>query len=404
MRLGGQFWRFWAAAVAVNLGDGIRLAAFPLVAASLTDDPFLVAAVAAATALPWLVTGLIAGAWADRYSARLLLASADALRLGVLAMLVVLLLADAATPLLLGVSAFLVGVGETIRDTTAQTIVPRLVPGALIERANGRLAAGEIVANEFIGPLLGGLLFAVGAALPFVANSAVLVFAILLVLGLPVLALPATAATSVDGSRRRVSVGVRWVARHEVLRPLVLVGALVALADSAWFAVFVVYVQDRLDLGATAFGGLIAVGAAGGLCGSLLADRMIGRTRHRMVILGGIAAAAISPALLLIAPSVWLAATVVLITSAGFAVFNVAVISLRHRLTPPDLLGRVVAVSRTAILGAAAFGALAGGVAATAFGLDAPLVLAAVLGVVAFMAWLATSPPHRAFGDGTPAV
>jgi MFS family permease len=404
MQLSGKFWRFWSAAVAVNLGDGIRLAAFPLVAASLTDDAFVVAAVAAATTLPWLLTGPIAGAWADRYSARALLASADALRLGVLAMLIVLILADAVTPTILGGSAFLIGVGEAVRDITAQTVVPRLVPTSLIERANGRLAAGEIVANEFIGPLAGGLLFAVGAAIPFVANSAVLIFAILLVLGLPALALRVTPSPPNDGSRGRLSVGLRWVARHAVLRSLVVVGALVALADSAWFAVFVVYVQDRLDLGATAFGGLLAVGAAGGLSGSLLADRMIGQARHRMVILGGIAAAVISPALLLIAPSVWLAAAVVLITSAGFGVFNVAAISLRHRLTPPDLLGRVVAVSRTAIIGAAAFGALAGGVAATAFGLDAPLVLAAVLGVVAFMAWLATSPPHRAFGDGTPAV
>lgn len=393
MTLGQEFWRFWAATVAVNLGDGIRLAAFPLVAASLTDDTLLVAVVAAAATLPWLVTGLVAGSWADRYNARILLAGADTLRLAVLTVLVVLFLFDAADIRVLAASAFLLGVGETVRDTTAQTVVPRLVPNSLLERANGRLAAGEVAANEFVGPLVGGLLFAAGAVLPFLANSAALAFAILLVLGIPVLGLRVAASTQVDARGAGVASGVRWLVRHSTLRTLVMVGALVALADSAWFAIFVVYAEDRLQLGPAAFGGLLAVGAAGGLLGSLLAEHLIGWFRHRVVIIGAIAAAAVTPALLLIATSIWLAAAVVLVTSAGFGSFNVAVVSLRHRLTPGELLGRVTAASRTVILGAGAVGALAGGAVGSVLGLEAPFALAASLGVLALVIWILVS--HR---------
>ncbi|HEX8930534.1 MAG TPA: MFS transporter, partial [Actinomycetota bacterium] len=64
--LGRPFWTFWTASALANIGDGIRLAAFPLLAASLSAGPVGVAAVTAAQALPWLVTGLAAGALADR--------------------------------------------------------------------------------------------------------------------------------------------------------------------------------------------------------------------------------------------------------------------------------------------------------------------------------------------------
>jgi MFS family permease len=133
--LGRPFWTFWSAAALANVGDGIRLAAFPLLAVSLTADPVSVAAVTAAQALPWLVTGLLAGALADRRGARALLVWADTARVLVLAVLVVaVVMGRASVPLVL-VASFALGVGETVRDTAAQTAVPSLVPERLLERA-----------------------------------------------------------------------------------------------------------------------------------------------------------------------------------------------------------------------------------------------------------------------------
>jgi MFS family permease len=413
--LGGQFWRFWTATLLANLGDGIGMAAFPLLAASITGDPFAVAAVAAATSIPWLVAGLIAGSLADRHNARTLLVLADLTRIVVLGVLIVALALGQPPVLLVAVVAFALGVSETVRDTTASTVVPRLVPTRLLERANGRMVAGEVVTNSFAGPLIGGMLFAVGAALPFVANSAVLVFAVLLVVGLPVGLLgrssektesvdpvdpvgladrvdrgdPANSTDPTDrphtngDAGRGILGGLRWLAGHRTLRVLLLVGALVTIADGGWYAIFVLFSEQRLGLGPSGFGVLLAVGAAGGLLGASLAERIIGVDRHGPALLGSIVLTAVTPALLLIAPTLPAAGAVVVITSAGFGVFDVAVASLRHRLSPQGLLGRVVAAYRTVLHGAGALVILAGGGMAAAHGLGAPLIMSAVIGIIA---------------------
>lgn len=394
MALGRRFWTFWTAAVLVNLGDGIRLTAFPLLAADLTDDPLLVAAVAATGALPWLLTGLPAGSLADRYGARSLLPVADGLRVAVLLGLVVLLLTGRAGIPAVAVAAFLLGVAETVRDTAAQTVVPRLVAPAQLERANGRLAAGELVGNEFAGPLLGGALFAAGAALPFAVNGATTALAVLLVLSLPAALLaaagPAAGPAVVPGGVRE---GLRWLAGDRVLRVLVLTVVLVAVADSTWFAVFVLYGEHRLGLGPAGFGALLALGAAGGLAGAVGADRLIAGRRHRGVIAWSALAAGTSPALLLAVGELWAAAVVAVVTSAAFGVLNVAAVSLRHRLVPGGLLGRVTATWRTGVQAAAALGALGGGALASVAGLDAPFALSAALGLVGVLAWVRGAPP-----------
>jgi MFS family permease len=397
--LGPRFWRFWTAAVLANVGDGIRLAAFPLLAASLTDDPAMVAVVAAAATLPWLVTGLLAGSLADRRSRRFLVVAADLGRVLVLAAVVATVVVGWATVEVVAVAAFLLGVGETVRDTAAQSIVPRLVPHALLERANGRLVAGEVAGNEFVGPLVGAALFGAGVALPFVVDSGALALAVLLVLSLPaaVVSVRGTAAADAPAVPAGVRAGIAWLARHRRLRALVLAGLAVAVADSAWFAIFVLYTGQRLDLGPLGFGALLAVGAAGGLAGAFAADRLVSGRRHRSVLLWAMAVATLTPALLLVAPELWAAVTVVVATSAAFGVFNVVAVSLRHRLTPDALLGRVTATWRTLVYGGSAAGAVAGGALASVRGLDAPFVLSAAIGAVALVGWWRSSadPPAR---------
>lgn len=392
-RLGGLFWRFWAACALANLGDGIRLAAFPLLAASLTEDPFAVAMVGVASALPWLLAGLVAGSLADRKGARLLLLGADAARIVVLVALVGALLTDNATLALTVVAAFVLGIAETFRDTAAQTVIPRLVPPMLLERANGRLVAGEVVGNEFVGPLVGAVLFSAGIALPFAVNSATLSIAVLLVLYLPASILAARPSPKGDDSSvgDGIRAGLGWLSRQRVLRGLLVAATLVAIADAAWFAIFVLYAQVRLEASAIGFGFYLAVGAAGGLIGALAAERLLGARRHRAVLLGSIAVTAMMPALLLAAPTTWGAIVVVVTTSAGFGVLNVAAVSVRQRLTPLRLLGRVTAAWSTVVFGAAALGGLAGGAVASNHGLQAPFVLSTALGIIAVSQWWATT-------------
>lgn len=368
------------------------MTAFPLLAVSLTDEPAAVAGVAAAAALPWIVTGLLAGSLADRRGARVLICVSDATRVIVLAGLLVAVTAGAATIALVAITAFLLGVGETIRDTASQTVIPRLVPIRLIERANGRLIAAEVTANEFVGPLVGASLFAVGAALPFAANSAVLSLAVLLVLSIPGSAFTARTGVSTM-TTSGVRVGVSWLLRHRLLRALAATGAGIAFADSAWFAIFVLFSRDRLDLGPVGFGALLATGAAGGLAGAVFADRAVRGHRHRAVLGWSMAVTAGLPPLLLVAERLWAAVVVVVLTSAAFGMLNVAATSLRHRLVPPGLIGRITASWRVLTQGGAALGAVTGGLLATGAGLSAPFMLSGVIAVVATVGWWIASRP-----------
>jgi MFS family permease len=385
--LGRPFWAFWSAAALANVGDGIRLAAFPLLAASLTADPLGVAAVTAGQALPWLVTGLLAGSLADRRGARTLLVWSDTARVVVLAALVVAVAAGRASVPLVVAASFLLGVGETVRDTAAQTALPGLVSQRLLERANGRLVAGEIVGNEFVGPPVGAALFVVGAALPFAANGASLALAVMLVLTLPLTVVSRRTTEAVSTAGQGVAAGLRWLARHRTLRTLTAVSAAVAAADSAWFAILVLYAEQRLGTGPLGFGILLAVGAVGGLLGSFVADRLVAGRRHRAVITWSLAITAGIPVLLAVTSQWWAAVLVIVVTSGSFAVLNVTATSLRQRTVPPDLLGRVVAASRTAVLGAGALGALLGGALATVVGVTAPFVLSGLVAVAATVFW-----------------
>jgi predicted MFS family arabinose efflux permease len=132
---------------------------------------------------------------------------------------------------------------------------------------------------------------------------------------------------------------------------------------------------------------LLAIGAAGGLTGSLVANRLIRWFGHRHVLTLSIAVAAGTPALLVVLPNRVAAAAVVVTTSAAFAAGNVGSASLRQRLVPERLLGRVVAAARTLTVGCTAFGALLGGALADGAGADAPFVLSAAIAVVATAAW-----------------
>jgi MFS family permease len=389
--LGRPFWTFWTAAALANLGDGIRLAAFPLLAAALSSDPRAVAAVAAAQFLPWLVTGLYAGVLADRRGARALLAATDAVRALALLTLAVAVATGWATIALVVAAAFLLGAAETVRDTAAQTAIPRLVPDAQLERANGRLVAGEVVGNEFVGPPLGAVLFAAGAALPFVVNGASLALAVMLVLSLP---LSLARRMPVEpGTPVRVLDGLRWLVRQPVLRTLAFTVAAIAAADSAWFAIFVLYAREHLGLHVLGFGLLLATGAAGGLAGSFAADRLVAAFRHRHVLTWSMASTAGFPVLLVVAPNLVAAVVVVTVTSAAFAVLNVAALSIRQRLVPDGLMGRVVAASRTLTYGCSALGALAGGVLAAAAGTEAPFLFSGVIAIAATLAWAIASRP-----------
>ena len=383
-RLGGSlgpgFWRLWWASVASNLADGIFQIALPLLAVGLTDSPALVAGVALAARLPWLLFALVAGALADRLDRRramLLVQLGRTLLAGGLAVAVV---AGAASIWLLYVVALALGILETLFDTAAQSIVPAVAPRERLESANSRLLTAEFAMNQFVGPPVGGLLVALGFGVAFGSAAAGFVGAALLLAGLVGSFRPErpAAPTRIDHEIRE---GVAYLAGHELLRTLALVLAILNLANGAVNALLVLYAvaPGRMELSEVGFGLLLTTNAVGTILGTLLAPGIERRLGRANILLAGITMLAVIDVVLVVAPDPFLVGAAFAVGGLFFGAFNVTYQSLRQRLVPDRILGRVVATFRMLGWGALPLGAALGGLIGEAFGLEAVFAAAAVL-------------------------
>jgi MFS family permease len=383
-RLGLPFWQLWSASTLSNLADGLVKIALPLVAVTLTDSAGLVAGVTLAVTLPWLLFALPAGALADRVDRRIAMVAANVVRaVAVAALAVALVLGlESSTGAIwaLYAVALLLGTAETVYDTAAQSILPQVVPRDRLPRANGRLIAAELTANEFVGPPLGGLLVAAGVAAAFATPAglwAAAVGALLLLRG--GFSVPRETPTTL---RADVAEGLRYLWRHRLLRTLAAMTGLFNFATNATFAVFVLYAvgpDSAMGLTEAAYGLLFATIAAGSLIGALLADpiiRRLGRSRSMLLgILGGVATVG-TPAF----------TTIPLVIAAAFlvggitnALWNVVAVSLRQRIAPDRILGRINSSYRLVAWGTRPLGAAAGGLLAELLGLRAVFAFAAAL-------------------------
>jgi MFS family permease len=383
-RLGLPFWQLWSASSLSNLADGLVKIALPLVAVTLTDSPGLVAGVTLAVTLPWLLFALPAGALADRVDRRIAMVTANVVRAAAVAVLAVALVlgpqSSAAAIWALYAVALLLGTAETIYDTCAQSILPQVVPRDRLPRANGRLIAAELTANEFVGPPLGGLLVAAGIAAAFATPAALWAAAVgTLLLLRGGFSVPREQPTTL---RADVAEGLRYLWRHRLLRTLAAMTGLFNFATNATFAVFVLYAvgsTSAMRLTEAAYGLLFATIAAGSLIGALLADRIIGRLgRSRSLalgILGGVGTVG-APAL---TTNPLLIAAAFLLGGLSNALWNVVAVSLRQRITPDRILGRINSSYRLVAWGTRPLGAAAGGLLGELLGLRSVFAVAAAL-------------------------
>jgi len=397
--LGGDFHRFWLAAAASNLGDGIRLGALPLLALRLTADPILIGAVTAMTIAPWIVAPLI-GVLVDRSDRRRLIITGQLFRAALLAALIALLAADALTIWVLLAVALGLGVGEAVVDTGSQAALPQLVDADHLDRANGRLEMATQLLNEVAGVALGAVLFAWVSALPFAVDLATfLIGAVLLTrIKRPFQGAPRPPASV----RADLGEGFGFLARHGFLRNLMFAAAVSNIATHMSFAVLVVLVVDRLGEAESTYGVIVGVSAAGGVLASFVAGWFVGRFGRRMVLIGaplamaaGLAVTAGREGLLAIAAA-WFVIKFALI------LLIVPTVSLRQALTPEHLLGRVVATFRMVAFGAAPLGAVLGGVLTRATDVRTTNAIAAVT-MLGATAVLANAIRHlRALPPGAP--
>ena len=380
--LGSRYRRLVLATGASALGDGLVLVAFPLLAVTLTSSPVLIAGVAIAGQLPWLLVSLPAGAVADRVDRRRLLSAVEIARaVVVVALALAVVMGHVSLPAVY-LAAFLIGTLETAFSAAIKATLPALVDVRLLARANGYLFATETTGEQFLGPALGGVAFAWTPAVPFFGDAlSFVVSALLLTSALP---RPDASARPPRGRLLAdVGFGVRWFVGNPLLRLLAVVVAGFAFCQAAVMSVLVLYGTHILHLGKVGYGLFLAAGAAGNVIGGVIVGPIHARTGpSRAVIIAGLTAA--TGYLLLGFTSLSVVAVLGLAFEAlAVAIGNVATLSLRQALIPTTLLGRVNNAFRTCVFCAMPLGALAGGLLAAHVGVRRTFVFAGLFQVAA---------------------
>ncbi|HEY7174291.1 MAG TPA: MFS transporter, partial [Micromonosporaceae bacterium] len=384
-QLGSGFIKLWSASTASVFGSGLATVATPLLVASRTSNPIVIAAASAINWLPWLLFALPGGVLVDRLDRRRVMVVIDWTRVAILAVLAVALILGHASILLLYVVLFLVSLGEVTFRSASQAFVPALVPPALLERANGWLAGGSMLTSGLFAGPLGGFLFAVAASLPFLVNAGTYAISAAF-LGLIGGSFRATASRSgadvtVDATTPagpRASVwsdmmgGLRWLIRQRLLRTMAVLIGLLNVTLTAALAVLVLVAKERLHLGSVGYGALFTCLAVGGLVGSVWGDRLIGWVTATWTIRIGLIVEAAFHLVLATSHNAYTVGVAFLAFGVHGALWTIASVSLRQRLTPPEMLGRVGSASLFVAAGGNCVGALLGGALATNFGLAAP--------------------------------
>jgi predicted MFS family arabinose efflux permease len=370
-RLGRGFRLLVASSWTSNLGDGIALAAGPLLVASKTDHAFLVALAALLQWAPPLVFGLWAGALTDRLDRRRIVVAVNLLRAGVVALLALAVATDVASIALVLVAMFLLGTAEVFVDNTEATLLPMLVGRADLALGNSRMLAGTITINQLAAPPIGAFLFTLGQFVPFATQAVVVLLAVLL---LARLRLPPHGRDPAEPSRvwHDIVDGVRWTWHHAAVRTLVLTILIFNVTFGAAWSVLVLYATEHLGLGSVGFGLITTVGGAGGLVGTVTYGWLTRRVSLGNLMRVGLVIETLTHLALAATSSPYVALPVFFVFGAHAFVWGTTSITIRQRAVPTALQGRVGAVNLVGVYGGLVVGAGVGGLLAQRWGVTAP--------------------------------
>lgn len=373
-RLGRDFRFLLSASVVNNTGDGIVLAAGPLLIASQTRDPFLVSLALLFDYLPILIFGVVGGVAADRFDRRRIVILANIGRALVLLLLVATILSGRVNIALVLASIFLLGTSETFADGASSTLLPRMVKREDLTIGNARMQGAFLLLNQLVAPPIGAFLFAVGTALPFAANAVAFVLGALLIsrISSSVGAIARDQAAEPTTFWRDLADGVRWLAHHPAMRTLALTILAFNITYGAAWGVLVLYAGDRLHLDAVGYGLLTTATAVGGVFGTLAYGRLAARFSLGDIMRVGLLIETGTHLALALTTSAEFAFLVFGVFGAHAFIWGTTSTVVRQRVVPDELLGRVGGVYRVALVGGLVVGIPLGGVLAANFGITAP--------------------------------
>ncbi len=369
-RLGRSFRWLLAAALINNMGDGIVLAAGPLLVASQTDDPFLVSLAVLSGYLPFLIFGVLGGAAADRFDRRQMVITANLVRAFALTILVATVVSATISIAVVLVTLFILGTAETFADSASSTFIPNIVARDDLGLANSRMQGAFLLTNQLVAPPIGAFLFATGMALPFATNAICFVFGAILVSR--VVISTRREARPRTSFRSEMREGIQWLLAHPPMRTLALTIFTFNVTFGAAWSVLVLYATERLDMGPVGFGLLTTAVAVGGIVGVVSYGRLERRFSLGDIMRTGLLIETGTHLVLALTTSAAVALGTMVVFGAHAFVWGTTSEVVRQRAVPDELLGRVTGVYRVAIVGGLAIGAPIGGILATLYGITAP--------------------------------
>jgi MFS family permease len=393
--LGAPFWRMYASSATSNLADGVGKAAVPLIAATFTRNPLAISGLLTFSFLPWLLFAMPSGVLVDRVDRRYAMSAANVLRAACMAVLAVLVLTGHGGIVALYVISFLLGLAETVYDSATRALLPQVVGAAQLDRANGLLTVEETLGQTFLGGPVGSAFFALAVSLPLLFNASGFVLAAVLILTLRGHFRPERAAAPAS-VRHDIADGVRWLARHPLLRGLTLISASTALIQAMANGMLVLYVLEVVRLPSGDFGYVLLAAGIGAIIGGVSTPRLVRWFGRGPVLTVGAVVTGVPVALMALTRNGYVGAVLFATAAAGVMTWNVITMSLRQALIPQEMFGRVQGAYRTLVWGAIPIGSIAGGALAGAIGVRSVFAVSGG-GMVLLAGWLgALSHRHRA--------
>jgi MFS family permease len=386
-RLGTGFRWLLSSSWVAHVGDGMSLAAGPLLVASQTSNAVLVAMAALLQRLPWLLLGLYAGAIADRVDRKRAVVIADTARALVVGVLAVTIVTGHASIAVVLVAMLLLGVAEVFADTAGTTLLPMLVHHDDLGIGNARLQTSYLLGGQVLGPPIGAFLFAAGMALPFVTQAVLVLLSVLLLVQI---AVPTDAGRDTEGTHvlRDISEGVRWLWHNDAVRTLALVIVAFNVTWAAAWAVLVLYALDNLHMSALGYGLLTTSAAIGGLLSTTSYGWIEKRFDLATVMRVCLSLEVALHLAFALTTSGTVAIALMFVFGAYAFVWGAVSITVRQRATPRALQGRVGSVYMVCVYGGMAVGQVLGGAIAQRWGLTAPFWFAFVgAGVTLALVW-----------------
>ena len=387
-RLGPSYVKLFTAYVVSNVGNGVLLAALPLLAASITRDPLTISGLTAAAGIPWLVVGPLSGTIVDRFDRRRTMVVTEFGRGAIVALGAAYVLAGGGSIWVLYALLILIGIGETLFDPSGLAMVPTMVAPSQLDQANSQLFGSQVLAQRFVGPPLGGWLFALAVWAPLAADTLSFLISAVVVMMLP-------KGTRAQGSEAPdvglwsgMMEGVRWVWRDPVLRVFMYGTGALHFSTAAGTSVLVLIAQDRFQL--TGFGYGLSLGglALGYFWGFVIAPSAVRRLPRAKVCVGSVMGAAAGFLLVAASGTAWVAGLGLIVVGLSASQFDLVAISYRQAGVPDRLRGRVMAGFLFVAHGAIPLGAMLGGLVATWAGVTYSYVAAALsIAIVAPLLW-----------------